>query len=94
MVAFKEGQAVWVRDPAIAKDHLYNKGHVVSVEENKVTVETEANGKRQEIIVQSEECYPTNHGDHVPDHCQLMYLSQPPLLLHCQLQLHALTSRR
>ena len=23
----KEGQAVWVKDPAIAKDNLYNIGH-------------------------------------------------------------------
>ena len=26
MVALKEGQAVWVKDPAIAKDNLYNIG--------------------------------------------------------------------
>lgn len=76
----KEGQAVWVEDPAIAKDNLYNLGHVVTVDGNKATVETEHNGKRQEIVVSVEECYHANQGNHVPDHCQLVYLSQPTLL--------------
>ena len=80
MVALKEGVAVWVKDPAIAKDNLYNIGHIVGIDQNKVTVETEANGKRQEIVVTSEECFHTNAGGDVPDHCQLVHLSPPTLL--------------
>ncbi len=80
----KEGIAVWVQDSAIAKDALYVIGHVVSLSEEggvtKATVETESNGKRQEIIVPGDECYPTNTGGHVPDHCQLVHLSPPTLL--------------
>ena len=34
----KEGQAVWVKDPAIAKDNLYNIGHVISIDGAKATV--------------------------------------------------------
>ena len=41
MAPLKEGQAVWVMDSAIAKDNLYNIGHVVSIDGDKVTVETE-----------------------------------------------------
>ena len=76
----KEGQAVWVKDSAIAKENLYNVGHVVSVDGNKVTVETEQGGKRQEIVVTAEECFHTNQGPDVPDHCQLVHLSPPTLL--------------
>lgn len=78
----KEGQAVWVKDTAIAKDALFTIGHVVSIdpEGKKATIETENNGKRQEITVGVEECYHTNQGSHVPDHCQLVHLSEPTLL--------------
>ena len=76
----KEGQGVWVKDAAIAKDNLYNIGHVVTIDGTKVTIETESGGKRQEIIVPIDECYATNHGGDVPDHCQLVHLSPPTLL--------------
>ena len=89
MVVLKEGQAVWVRDPAIAKDHLYSIGHVVTLEGNKATVETEANGKRQEIVVPSEECFHTNQGGDVPDHCQLVHLSPPTLLENTRVRFEA-----
>ena len=76
----KEGQAVWVKDPAIAKDNLYNIGHVITIDGTKVTVETEAGGKRQEIVLQAEDCHQCNHGGDVPDHCMLVHLSPPTLL--------------
>lgn len=79
----KEGQAVWVADPAIAGTDLFSQGHVISVADNgKATVETRPHhgGKSHEIIVPEAECYHTNVGAHVPDHCQLVYLSQPTLL--------------
>ena len=76
----KEGVAVWVKDAAIAKDNLFTIGHIVAIDEAKATVETDNGGKRQEIVVPLEECFPTNHGSHVPDHCQLVHLSQPTLL--------------
>ena len=56
---------MWVKDAAIAKENLFVIGHVVAVADTKVTVETEANGKRQEIVVQSEECFHTNQGGDV-----------------------------
>ena len=42
MAPLKEGQAVWVMDSAIAKDNLYNIGHLVAIDHanGKVTVET------------------------------------------------------
>ena len=80
MVKLKEGAAVWVKDAAIAKDNLFVVGHIVSMDGIKATVETEQSGKRQEIVVPLEECYHTNQGGHVPDHCQLVHLSQPTLL--------------
>ena len=73
-------QAVWVKDAAIAKDNLYNVGHVVVIDGEKVTVETESGGKRQEIVVPIDECFHTNSGGDVPDHCQLVHLSPPTLL--------------
>jgi myosin heavy subunit len=45
-----------------------------------VTVETEHGGKRQELVVTAEECFHTNQGADVPDHCQLVHLSPPTLL--------------
>ena len=82
MAPLKEGQAVWVMDSAIAKDNLYNIGHLVAIDHanGKVTVETEANGKRQEIVVKIDEVHATNRGGDVPDHCQLVHLSPPTLL--------------
>lgn len=80
LMQLKEGLAVWVADPAIAKDDLFTIGHIVTIDGDKATVETEANGKRQEIVVPVEECHQTNHGADVPDHCQLVHLSQPTLL--------------
>ena len=71
---------MWVKDAAIAKENLFVIGHVVAVADTKVTVETEANGKRQEIVVKEEECFHTNQGGDVPDHCQLVHLSPPTLL--------------
>ena len=71
---------MWVKDAAIAKDNLYCIGHIVTIDGDKVTVETEAGGKRQEIVTTVAECHPTNHGGDVPDHCQLVHLSPPTLL--------------
>ena len=78
----KEGQAVWVKDPAVAKEDLYNLGHVVSIEADgkKATVQTEAGGKSQSKTVPVEECFHVNIGKDTPDHCQLVYLNEPTLL--------------
>ena len=78
----KEGQAVWVKDPQIAGTDLFNVGHVISLDDahNKATIETHHHGKAHEIKVPQDECFHTNIGGHVPDHCQLVYLSQPTLL--------------
>eukprot|EP00325_Prymnesiales_sp_UTEX-LB-985_P023892 CAMPEP_0174720724 /NCGR_PEP_ID=MMETSP1094-20130205/34299_1 /TAXON_ID=156173 /ORGANISM="Chrysochromulina brevifilum, Strain UTEX LB 985" /LENGTH=85 /DNA_ID=CAMNT_0015921257 /DNA_START=21 /DNA_END=275 /DNA_ORIENTATION=+ len=83
MSKLKEGSAVWVEDSAMAKDDVFCLGHIVSIngdDGDKVTVETESGGKRQEIVLPLKECYPDNQGPHVPDHCQLVYLSQATLL--------------
>ena len=53
---------------------------MVTIDGDKVTVETESGGKRQEIVVPADECYHTNHGADTPDHCMLVHLSPPTLL--------------
>ena len=74
----KVGQHVWVKDAAIAGSDLFTKGCVLAVDEKgKVTVETSNGTKTQELMLPQEECHQPHPGDDVPDHCQLMYLSQP-----------------
>jgi len=77
----KVGTQVWVKDAAIAGSAIYAKGTILSIDEKgKVTVETSNASKTQELILPPEECHQPHPGDDVPDHCQLMYLSQPTLL--------------
>jgi len=77
----KVGQYVWVKDAAIAGTDLFTKGHVLSIDEKgKVTLETSNGIKTQELILPLAECHQPHPGDDVPDHCQLMFLSQPTLL--------------
>ena len=71
---------MWVADAAIAGSDLYTLGTVIGIDEKgKVTVETSNGSKASELQLPQDEC----HRDcevNVPDHCQLMYLSQPTLL--------------
>ena len=77
----KVGQHVWVKDAAIAGTDLFCLGHVLAIDEkDKVTVETNNGTKAQELVLPLSECHQPHPGDDVPDHCQLMYLSQPTLL--------------
>ena len=77
----KVGQYVWVKDTAIAGSDLFTKGHVLAIDEKgKVTLETSNGIKTQELILPLAECHQPHPGDDVPDHCQLMFLSQPTLL--------------
>ena len=77
----KVGQYVWVKDMAIAGSDLFTKGHVLTIDDKgKVTVETSNGVKTQELILPLAECHQPHPSDDVPDHCQLMYLSQPTLL--------------
>ena len=76
----KEGQYVWVKDTAIAGTDVYTKGHILGIDGNKVTVETSNELKSQELIIPAAECFHPHPGDDVPDHCQLMFLSQPTML--------------
>ena len=78
----KEGQAVWIKDAAVAKEDLYNVGHVVSIEADgkKATVECNNGGKSQTKTVPVEECFHVNVGKDTPDQCQLVYLNEPTLL--------------
>ena len=76
----KEGIFVWVKDKAIAGSDFFAKGRVVSISGHKVTVETSSAVKTQELILPIAECYMMCPAEDVPDHCQLMYLSQPTLL--------------
>lgn len=79
--AIKVGQHVWVKDAAIAGSDLFTKGQVLAIDEKgKVTVETSNDTKTQELILPLAECFQPHPGEDVPDHCQLMYLSQPTLL--------------
>ena len=79
--AIKVGQYVWVKDAAIAGTDLYTKGHVLNIDEKgKATVETTNDVKTQELVLPLAECHQPHPSDDVPDHCQLMYLSQPTLL--------------
>ena len=59
---------------------MYTKGHILGIDGNKVTVETSNDIKSQELILPAVECYHPHPGDDVPDHCQLMFLSQPTML--------------
>ena len=77
----KVGQNVWVKDAAIAGSDLFTLGHVLNIDDKgKVTVETSNGTKAQELVLPLEECHQPHPGADVPDHCQLMYLSQPTLL--------------
>ena len=77
----KVGQYVWVKDAAIAGTDLFTKGHVLAIDEKcKATVETTNDVKTQELVLPLADCHPPHPSDDVPDHCQLMYLSQPTLL--------------
>ena len=79
--AIKVGQFVWVKDAAIAGSDLFTKGHVLAIDEKgKATVETSNDTKTQELVLPLSECHQPHPSDDVPDHCQLMYLSQPTLL--------------
>ncbi len=76
----KEGMRVWVKDPTMAGTDLFTKGYILSLNGNKATVETTDGIKTQELVIHASECHQLHPGDDVPDHCQLMYLSQPTLL--------------
>ena len=77
----KVGQYVWVKDAAIAGDNLYVKGLVKNIDDKgKVTVECYNESKSEELELPKDECYPPHPGEDVPDHCQLMFLSQATLL--------------
>ena len=76
----KEGQYVWVKDASIAGTDLFTKGLILNISGNKVGVETSNDIKRQELFLKVDECFQLHPGDEVPDHCQLMFLSQPTLL--------------
>ena len=71
---------VWVKDPSIAGSDLYTKGHILNINANKITVETSNNVKTQELIIPSQDCFHICPEGDVPDHCQLMFLSQPTML--------------
>ena len=75
------GSVVWVKDPAIAGTDLFTKGSILAIDEKgKATVETTNGVKTQELVLALAECHMPHPSDDVPDHCQLMYLSQPTLL--------------
>ena len=76
----KEGMYVWVKDPSIAGSDLYTKGHILNINSNKITVETSNSVKTQELILPAQECFHICPEGDVPDHCQLLYLSQPTML--------------
>ena len=76
----KEGQRVWVKDTSIAGTDYFALGNVLAINGNKITVETANDTKTQELILPSHECHLPHPGEPVPDHCQLMFLSQPTLL--------------
>ena len=77
----KVGQYVWVKDQAIAGTDLFTKGHILAIDEKgKATVETSNGIKTQELVLPLTDCHQPHPGEDVPDHCQLMYLSQPTLL--------------
>jgi hypothetical protein len=77
----KVGAYVWVKDPAIAGTDLFTKGAILAIDDKgKATVETSNGIKTQELILPLSECHMPHPADDVPDHCQLMYLSQPTLL--------------
>jgi len=79
--AIKVGQYVWVKDAAIAGSDLFTKGRVDAIDDKgKVTVETTNGTKTQQLELPLAECFQPHPGDDCPDHCQLMYLSQPTLL--------------
>jgi hypothetical protein len=79
--AVKVGAYVWVKDASIAGSDLFTKGHVLAIDEKqKATVETSNGIKTQELVLPVSECHPPHPGDDCPDHCQLMFLSQPTLL--------------
>lgn len=71
---------MWVKDPSIAGSALYTKGHILAISGNKVTVETSNDLKTQELVLPLGECFQICPDQDVPDHCQLMHLSQPTLL--------------
>jgi myosin heavy subunit len=71
---------VWVKDPSIAGTDLFTKGHILNINANKITVETSNNVKTQELIIPAQECFHICPEGDVPDHCQLMFLSQPTML--------------
>ena len=76
----KVGTNVWVKDPAIAGTDLFTKGAILAIDDKgKATVETSNGIKTQELILPLSECHMPHPADDVPDHCQLMYLSQPTL---------------
>ena len=75
------GVQVWVKDKAIYGTDLYGKAEVQSIDEKQqVTVVTSNGEKTQELVLPFEECHQPHPGENVPDHCQLMFLSQPTLL--------------
>ena len=79
--AIKVGQYVWVKDAAIAGSDLFTKGRMDAIDDKgKVTVETTNGTKTQQLELPLAECFQPHPGDDCPDHCQLMYLSQPTLL--------------
>ena len=76
--AIKNGMGFW--DTA---DGVFRHHGDVSVWHRKTgqrTVETTNGVKTQELILPLSECHQPHPGDDVPDHCQLMFLSQPTLL--------------
>ena len=79
--AIRVGAYVWVKDTAIAGSDLFTKGHILAIDEKgKATVETSNGTKTQELVLPLAELHAPHPGDDVPDHCQLMFLSQPTLL--------------
>ena len=76
----EEGTIVWVKDKAVAGSDFFTKGRILNINGNKVTVETSNAVKTQELILPLAECFMMCPPDDVPDHCQLMFLSQPTLL--------------
>ena len=71
---------VWVKDPSIAGSDLFTKGHILNINANKITVETSNSQKTQELIVPAADLSHICPEGDVPDHCQLMFLSQPTML--------------
>ena len=49
-------------------------------EKGKATLETTNGAKTQELVLPLSECHQPHPSEDVPDHCQLMFLSQPTLL--------------